>query len=114
MGQESVRQVQSYGDSLWNGFLIGMAGATPGMLIADPTYEPCPDNAQRRCANSQVGQRILAIGIMGGVGAGIDGLIRGRHQVYLGADQSAVSKVRVAVTPRVGASTAALFVTVRP
>ena len=114
MGQESVRQVQSYGDSLWNGFLIGMALATPGMLIADPTYEPCPDNAQMRCANSQVEQRSLAIGIMGGVGAGIDALIRGRHQVYLAADQSAGSRVRVAVTPRVGASTAALFVTLRP
>lgn len=114
MGQESVRQVQSYGDSLWNGFLIGMAVATPGLLIADPTYAPCPDNAQMRCANSQIGQRILAFGIMGGAGAGIDALIRRRHQIYLAADQSAGSRVRVAVTARVGASSAALFVTVRP
>ena len=44
MEQETVRQVQTYGDSLWNGLLIGTAVATPGMLIADPTYEPCPNN----------------------------------------------------------------------
>lgn len=114
MEQETVRQVQSYGDSLWNGFVLGMAVATPGMLIADPTYEPCPNNAQMRCANSQVGQRIVAIGMMGAVGAGIDALIRGHHQVYLAADQSAGLRVRVAVAPRIGASTAALFVTLRP
>jgi len=114
MEQETVRQVQTYGDSVWNGLLIGMAVATPGMLMADPTYEPCPDNAQLRCANAQVGQRILAVGIMGGVGAGIDALIRGRHQVYLAAGHSTGFKARVSVTPRVGASTAALFVTVRP
>lgn len=114
MGQESVRQVQSYGDSVWNGLLVGMAVWTSFALISDPTYEPCPDNAQLRCANPQVGQRILGIGVMGGVGAGVDALIRGRRQVYLAADQSAGSRPRVAVTARVGASTAALFVTLRP
>ena len=112
--EETVRQVQSYGDSLWNGFLIGMAVATPGMLIADPTFEPCPNNPQMRCANSQVGQRILAVGMMGAIGAGIDALIRGRHQVYLAADQPAALTARVALAPRIGARTAALFVTVRP
>ncbi len=114
MEQESVRQVQSYGDSLWNGFLSGMAVGTSFALISDPMYEPCPDNAQMRCANPQVGQRILGVGVMAGVGVGIDALIRGRHQVYLAAGQSAGSRARVAVTPRVGVSTAALFITVRP
>jgi hypothetical protein len=89
MEQETVRQVQTYGDSLWNGLVIGMAVATPGTLIADPTYGPCPNNERMRCANSLVAQRLLGIGIMGAVGAGIDALIRSRHQVYVAADQAA-------------------------
>lgn len=84
---DTVRQVQRYGDSLWNGLLIGMAVATPGMLIADPTYDPCPGDPSRRCANSQVGQRILGIGLMGAIGAAVDAAIRGRHQIYLSPDQ---------------------------
>jgi hypothetical protein len=84
---DSVRQVQRYGDSLWNGLLIGMAVATPGMLIADPTYDPCPADPGRRCANSMVGQRILGIGVTGALGAAIDASIRGRHQIYLSPDQ---------------------------
>ena len=87
MEQETVRQVQTYGDSLWNGVVIGMAMATPGMLIADPTYGPCTNNARMQCANSRVGQRLLGVGIMGAVGAGIDALMRSRHQVYLAADR---------------------------
>jgi hypothetical protein len=83
----TVRQVQRYGDSLWNGLLIGMAVATPGILIADPTYDPCPGDPTRRCANSQVGQRILGIGLMGAIGAAVDAAIRGRHQIYLSPDQ---------------------------
>lgn len=89
MDSDTVRQVQRYGDSLWNGLLIGMAVATPGMLIADPTYDPCPADPRAVCPNSQVGQRILAVGIMGGIGAAIDALIRGRHQIYVAPDQQA-------------------------
>lgn len=114
MEQQSVRQVQSYGDSVWNGFLIGMAVGTSFALISDPRYEPCPDNAQMRCGNPQVGQRTLGVGVMAGVGVGIDALIRRRHQVYLAAGQSSGSRARLTVIPRFGVSTAALFVTVRP
>lgn len=114
MEQQSVRQVQSYGDSLWNGFLIGMAVGTSFALIGDPRYEPCPDNAQMRCGNPQVGQRTLGVGVMAGVGVGIDALIRGRHQVSLAAGQSSGSRARLTVIPRFGVSTAALLITVRP
>jgi hypothetical protein len=110
MDQHTVRQVQTYGDPLWNGLLVGMAVATPAMLIADPTYDPCPNNVRMRCANSHVGQRILAISIMGGIGAGIDALIRGRHQVYLSPGRSAASVRRVTVVPHIGPSTAAVFI----
>ena len=117
MEQGAVRQVQSYGDSLWNGVLIGAAVGAASALMADPKYEPCPDKPQMRCANLQVGQRILAIGVMGGVGAGVDALIRSRHHLYLAADQSAglrIHGLHIGVAPRIGASTAALFVTLRP
>lgn len=85
---ESVRQVQTYGDSLWNGLLIGVAVGTAAVLMTDPKYEPCSNGLPRQCADYQVGQRILAVGIWGVVGAGIDALVRGRHQVYVAADQS--------------------------
>jgi hypothetical protein len=111
--ESAVRQVQRYGDPLWNGFLIGMAVGTPGMLIADPTYDPCPDNPRRLCPNSQVGQRIVALTVMGAIGAGIDALIRGRHQLYLSPGQLAASAARVAITPQFSRSSAALRVTLR-
>jgi hypothetical protein len=84
---DTVRQVQRYGDSLWNGLLIGMAVATPGMLIADPTYDRCSSDPSRLCANSRVGQRIVAVGVSGAIGAAIDAAIRSRHQIYLSPDQ---------------------------
>jgi hypothetical protein len=111
MDQDSVRQVQRYGDSLWNGFFIGAAVGIPGMLLADPTYEPCKNDSEKRCANAQAGQRVLGLGIMGAVGAGIDALIRGRHQVYLAPGQPLQSAARIAVFPRLGPSAAGLFVT---
>ena len=40
MDQASIRQVQRYGDSLWNGFFIGVGVSTPGVLIADPKKGP--------------------------------------------------------------------------
>ena len=87
MEHDSIRQVQRYGDSLWNGLLIGAAVGTGGMLIADPTYEHCTNNPQQLCANSQVGQRVLAVAITSAAGAGIDELIRGRHLIYLAPGQ---------------------------
>jgi hypothetical protein len=82
IGQDSVSQVQRYGDPLWNGFVIGAAVATPAILLSDPAKKPCGVNLQRRCGEVQVGQRVLAIGIMGLIGTGIDALIRRRHSVY--------------------------------
>ena len=110
MEQEVVSQVQTCGDPLWNGLLVGMAVGTAGALISDPTYAPCPNNAQMQCANSHVGQRVLEIGVMGGVGAGIDALIRRHRQVYL-APERAAGTPRVTVAPQVGASTVAIFIT---
>jgi hypothetical protein len=82
MDQDQVSEVQRYGDLLWNGFVIGAAVATPAMLLSDPAKKPCGVNLQRRCGEVQVGQRVLAIGIMGLIGTGIDALIRRRHPVY--------------------------------
>ena len=110
MEQDTVRELQTYGDPLWNGLFIGMAVATPAMLIADPTYQPCPNNVQMRCANSHVGQRILAIGMAGGIGAGIDALIRGRQRVYMSPGRAAASTARITVVPQIGPSTAAIFI----
>ena len=45
MEEDSVRQVQRFGDSLWNGLLIGAAVGTAGMLIADPTYRALPERS---------------------------------------------------------------------
>ena len=109
--QDRIRQVQRYGDSLWNGVLIGMAAATPGLLIADPAYRPCTDNPSRLCADAQAGQRVLAIGLMGAIGGGIDWLIRGRRQVYLAPGQVLQSPRGVVVSPGVALTTAGLVVT---
>lgn len=101
MPQRSVRKVETVGDSLWNGLLIGMAAMTPGMLIADPTYSACPNNPGRQCANGQVGQRLLAIGLGGLVGVGIDALRRGRQQVYVADGGPSTSANRHGTQPRV-------------
>jgi hypothetical protein len=111
MDSGRVRQVQRYGDSLWNGFLIGVAVGTPGVLIADPPYEVCKDDPQKLCAEPQLGQRVLALAVMGAVGAGIDALIRGRHQVYLAPDRPSGSARRIAISPRLGLTAVGLFVT---
>ena len=85
--QGSVRHVQRQGDSLWNGLLIGVAVGASAMLMADPTYERCTNDAEKLCPHSQMGQRILAVGIMGAAGAGVDALISRRNDVYLAPDQ---------------------------
>ncbi len=83
LDQGTVQSVQRRGDSLWNGMLIGVAVGASAMLLADPRYEPCANDAQKLCANAQMAQRVLAIGIMGATGAAIDALISRRHYVYL-------------------------------
>jgi hypothetical protein len=115
MGEATVRQVQRYGDPLWNGLAIGAAVAVPGALIADPTYDPCSNMPQQRCANSQAGQRVLMIGVTAAIGAGIDALIRGRHQVYLSPAGASEPPRRVAFGAhvRIAPSEAALIFNVR-
>jgi hypothetical protein len=93
-----IRQVQRYGDSLRNGALIGLAVATPAVLIADPQYKPCADNPQRQCAQSDIPQRIAYMGALSAIGAGIDALIRGREQVFVAARQTTVTR-RLRVAP---------------
>ena len=82
-----VRQVQRYGDSLWNGTLIGVLIALPGMLIADPQYKPCTTDPSGRCAENDAAYRVAAVGIFGAIGAGIDALMRSRHQLFLAPGQ---------------------------
>jgi hypothetical protein len=112
MSAVRVRQVQRYGDPLWNGMLIGAALGVPGALLADPPYGPCPGDPQRLCAESVVGQRVLGFGLMAAIGAGVDALIRGRHQEYLAPDQSARAARRVEISTRRGSSSG-VFVTLR-
>ena len=87
MDQGRVRHVQRQGDSLWNGLLIGVGVGASAMLMADPRYERCTTGTQKLCANSQIGQRVLAVGILGAAGAGIDALIGRRKSVYLAPDR---------------------------
>lgn len=111
MNSGSIRHVDRYGDSLWNGALIGVAIAIPAMLISDPRYQACTNDPQKLCADAQAGQRALAIGMMGALGAGIDALIRSRHQVYVAAGQPSSAVRRVTISPRFGPSALSLFVT---
>lgn len=108
MERPAVRQVQTFGDSLWNGLILGLVAGTPGILIADPEYSPCPTDPKRRCSEYRLSRRLLGIGVMGGLGMGIDAMIRGRHQVYLAPDNAAV-----AVMPVIGPSRAEVRVLVR-
>lgn len=96
--EPQIRQVQRYGDSLWNGALIGLAIGAPGALLGDPEYRPCPDNPQHQCAQSAAVQRVLSIGIMTGIGAGIDALMRSRLQVFLAPGQTSTTR-RLRVAP---------------
>lgn len=108
----SVRQVQRYGDSLWNGTLIGLAVGASAMIMTDPKYVPCKGAPQARCEDYQVGQRVALIGAWAALGAGIDALVRGRSQVYLAPGQPSRSARRFAVSSQLGPSRAAVFVTV--
>lgn len=99
LDQGSVQDVQRRGDSLWNGLLIGVAVGASAMLLADPTYERCANDAQMLCANAHMGQRVLAVGVMGAAGAGIDALIGRRRYVYLAPGRSP----HAAETPAVSA-----------
>lgn len=99
LDRDSVQDVQRRGDSLWNGLLIGAAAGASAMLLADPTYEPCANDPQKLCANSHVGQRVLAVGVAGAAGAGIDALIGRRRYVYIAPGRSP----QVGETPAVSA-----------
>jgi hypothetical protein len=83
LDQSTIRNVQRRGDSLWNGTLIGVAVGASAMLLGDPKYERCANDAQRLCQNPQTGQRLLAVALAGAGGAGIDALIGRRRYVYL-------------------------------
>lgn len=111
MDQGSVRHVQRQGDSLWNGMLIGVAVGASAMLIADPTYQRCTNDTRKMCANSQIGQRVLAIGIMGAGGAGIDALIGRRRYVYLAPGQPLQGTQLPAVSSPVARYADLVFVT---
>jgi hypothetical protein len=87
----TIRSVQR-GDSLWNGMLIGVAVGASAMLLGDPKYERCTNDAQRLCANPQTGQRLLAVAVAGAGGAGIDALIGRRRYVYLAPNQVSDAK----------------------
>lgn len=87
-----VRQLQRYGDSLWNGAIIGAAISVPGAMFADPRYVPCDDNPARGCTDSEGGSRALVVGVGALAGAGIDALIKRRQPVYVapGATRGAI------------------------
>lgn len=103
MNPASVRTVERYGDSLWNGTLIGLAFGGANMIMSD---EP------RQGSDSQVGQRVIVVAAWGAIGAGIDALIRRRDQVYLAPGQSSRSARRITVSPQLGSSGAGVFVMV--
>ena len=89
---DEVRQVQRYGDSLWNGAIIGAAVSVPGAMFADPRYVPCDDQPARTCTDNEVGSRALVVGIGALAGAGIDALIKRRRPTYVapGATRGAI------------------------
>jgi hypothetical protein len=89
LDEARVRQVQRYGDSVWNGTLIGVGAALPGMLLGDSQYRPCTNDRTRQCAQNDMPYRLAAVGIFGAIGAGIDALMRARHQVFLAPTKSA-------------------------
>jgi hypothetical protein len=70
----TIRQIERYGDSLWNGLAIGAGIGAAAALISDPQYRPCDNRPAERCADAQIPQRLLLIGAMGAAGAGIDAL----------------------------------------
>jgi hypothetical protein len=93
--EPQIRQVQRYGDSLWNGTLIGGAIVAPylgvgGLMTAgDPT---CTGDCRITVASS-----VIAVGVAGAIGAGIDALRRSRRQVFLAPGQTTATRgLRVA------------------
>ena len=83
--EPQIRQVQRYGDSLWNGTLIGVAIVAPYLVVGglmtagDPT---CTGDCRITVANS-----VIPAGVAGAIGVGIDALLRSRHQVFLAPDR---------------------------
>ena len=94
-----IQQVDRYGDSLWNGFFIGAGVGAAFALINDPQYKPCENQPLQQCADVHVGLRVVSVPLMGAAGAGIDALIRHRHQLYRASAKSSESRVRVLLYP---------------
>lgn len=92
---KDVQHVQRFGDSLWNGAVIGAAASLPGALFADPRNVACEGDPARTCTDSEAGSRALVVGVGALAGLGIDALIRHRHPVYV-APGATGSTVRVA------------------
>jgi hypothetical protein len=107
----AVRKVERYGDALWNGMAIGAGIGAVDALISDPRYRPCPDRPEMRCADAQVGERLLLVGVMSAAGAGIVALHRNRRLVYLAPGQSATS-ARWLIRPALSRSSFGLVVDV--
>lgn len=105
----SVRQVQRYGDSLWNGTLIGIAASVPGAFFSDPRQVPCPNAPARSCSDYEGGSRALVIAVGGLAGLGIDAMIRHRRPVYV-APGATVRSLRV--TPFVARRSGGVMVVV--
>lgn len=112
MSAPRIRQVQRYGDSVWNGLAIGAAVALPGMLISDPRYVPCRNDPQRTCSDNEIAQRVMGAALVAAVGAGIDALIRGRDQVYVAPGPISRAARRVVVSPRITDAGAGLTVSI--
>jgi hypothetical protein len=74
-----VRQIARRGDSLWNGALIGAAFGAVVVQVA------C--NGGECTAGDRAGSTVLAAGVWGAIGAGIDALIHGRTVVYRSTPQ---------------------------
>jgi hypothetical protein len=112
LDESRVRQVQRYGDSLRNGAITGMAIALPAVLLADPQYKPCTTEPDGSCAQNDVGYRLLMVGVMGGIGAGVDALMRSRQQVFLAPGQPGTAR-QLRVDPILRPSAAGVAVRVK-
>jgi hypothetical protein len=95
----TIRQIERYGDSLWNGIAIGAGIGAASALISDPQYRPCHNRPAVLCADAQIPQRVLMIGVMGAAGAGIDALYRRRHLVYQAPNQTSKCAMRLLILP---------------
>lgn len=78
--REEIAVIETQGDSLKNGALIGAAVGALGGLFASG-FADCPD-AEDSCAGSRVAFFAVSTGIYTAIGVGIDALIQGRKVLY--------------------------------